>query len=284
MIALDSFSGFVHALRTARHVDFTSYTLHPGSVLGSLEAAARDGASVRVRLDGRPIGGALGKLQRDNVAAVAELRAAGADAAVTGATDPVLHAKAAIVDGVTWLDDRNWAGAAAEHVVRVDGRDLRDVATTKSDALRREADVIEHAGSAELDVESESFGSGEIYAALLRRAEGHLPTRLIVAGREVSELRNATERSCLRHLAGLGTEVRVGDARHRDLNEKLAVSADRAWMGSANATYAGGSFGAQRDWGVASVDPAFVASVHHAFETNWTNALPLVSDPRIGRG
>jgi hypothetical protein len=269
-IALASVAEFTAAVRGAHEISLTSYTLHPGTVLGTLDAAAQRGAAVHVRLDGDPRGG---RLTRDNAAAVAELRAAGADAKLTDKADPVMHMKAAIVDGVAWLDDRNWAGTDNERVVRVD--DPRDVATTKADALRREADVIEHAGSGELDVESESFGNGSIYRALLQRAKAHLSTRLIVAGREVAETRNAPERGCLRQLAALGVEIRAGDARHHDLNEKLAVAADRAWVGSANATYDGGRFGEQADWGIASGDRGVVDGLRAAFAANWQHALPL---------
>jgi hypothetical protein len=274
VIALDTMAGFMRSLASARQVALSSYTLHPGPVLGALEAAARRGAAVRVRLDGDPVGGAGGALYRSNAAAVAELRAAGADAALTGPDEPSMHLKAATVDGVTWLDDRNWIGSAAEQIVRTD--EPGAVAMTKADALKREADVIERAGASELDVESESFGSGAIYGALLQRAAAHLPTRLIVAGREAAEPRNAAERTCLARLAALGVEVRLGDARGRDLNEKLAVSAGGAWVGSANATYDGGDFGAQRDWGVASGDPAIVDALRGAFARNWARASPLV--------
>ena len=275
-IALASTADFTAALRAAHRIDFTSYTLHPGTVLGTLDAAARRGADVRVELDGHPLGD---KLRRDNGAAVTELRAAGADARLSGAGEPAVHLKGAIVDGIAWLDDRNWAGTQREQIVRVD--DPRDVVTTKAEALKLEADVIAHAGSGMLDVESESFGSGSIYGALLKRAEAHLPTRLIVAGREVAERRNAAERTCLAHLARLGVDVRTGDPRAHDLNEKLAVRADAAWIGSANATYAGGPLGEQSDWGVASRDPALVDGLRNVFEQNWAAARPLRSAPAV---
>jgi hypothetical protein len=266
-IALETTAGFTRALASAQHVALTSYTLHPGAVLGALEAAARRGAAVKVRLDGHPLGA---KLQHDNIAAVAELRAAGADAALSRPSEPTLHAKAALVDGVAWLDDRNWAGTTSERIVRAD--DPADVATSKADALAREVDLIDRAGAAELDVESESFGNGSIYHALLRRAGAHLPTRLIVAGREVAEPRNAAERTCLARLAALGVEVRIGDRRAHDLNDKLAVSAGAAWVGSANATYAGGPAGDQRDWGVATNAPDVIDGLRAAFERNWAVA------------
>jgi hypothetical protein len=277
VIALDSMAGFVRSLSSARDIVLSSYTLHPGPVLGALEAAARHGAAVRLRLNGDPVGGPAGKLHRDNIAAVAELRAAGADAALTGPDDPAMHIKAATVDGVTWLDDRNWIGSSAERIVRTD--DPREIAMTKADALQREADVIERAGAAPLDVESESFGSGLIYAALLRRAQAHLTTRLIVAGREAAEPRNAAERTCLARLAHLGVDVRTGNARSHDLNEKLAVTSGAAWVGSANATYAGGDYGAQSDWGVASSDAALVHGLRDAFAQNWARAEPIVASP-----
>lgn len=266
-ITLETTAGFTAALATAHRIGLSSYTLHPGAVLGALDAAARRGADVRVRLDGNPLGA---KLLHDNAAAVAELRAAGADAALTGPDEPALHMKAALVDGVAWLDDRNWAGTANERIVRVD--DPREVATTKAEALAREADVIDRAGGAELDVESESFGNGAIYRALLRRAEAHLPTRLIVAGREAAEPRNGAERTCLAHLTALGVEVRTGDRRAHDLNDKLAVSAAAAWVGSANATYDGGPAGKQRDWGIATERPDVVDGLRAAFERNWAVA------------
>jgi phosphatidylserine/phosphatidylglycerophosphate/cardiolipin synthase-like enzyme len=271
-IALVSTADFVAALHSARHIELSSYTLHPGAVLGALDAAAKRGADVHVRLDGEPLGA---KLRIDNAAAVAELRAAGADARLTGEDEPQMHMKAAIVDGVTWLDDRNWAGTSNERIVRVD--DPRAVATTKSDALELEASVIANAGTDELDVESESFGTGAIYSALLKRAEAHFPTRLIVAGREVAEPRNVAERTCLAHLAALGVDVRVGNARAHDLNDKLAISSNNAWVGSANATYSGGPMGEQSDWGVASHDSQLVNGLRSAFEANWLSASTVAN-------
>jgi len=266
----------------AREISLSSYTLHPGVVLGALVAAAQHGARVHVRLERDPLERDAGPLHRANAAAVAELRAAGADARLSGRHEPLMHAKLAVVDGVAWLDDRNWVGAADERIVRAD--DPGEVALTKDAALRRELDVIGQAGSAELDLESESFGTGAIYAALLRRAEAHLPTRVIVAGRELAQPHHAAERTALAHLAALGTDVRVGNPRH-DLTDKLAVAAGAAWIGSANATWSGGMAGGQPDWGVASADPALVDGLRAAFERNWSRAgtLPEVIGPKTAQ-
>ena len=290
MIALTTAAGFVRTLNSARNIALTAYTLQPGPVLDALTAAARRGAQVNVRLERDPLDDAAGTLHQDNGAALAALRTAGAQAAATGPGEPVLHLKAAVVDGTAFLDDRNWAGGGAQRILQdTDADDVAAVtsavaggpgsdghlATTKSGAQRLEADVIAAAGSAPLVVESESFGNGTIYDALLHRAKSHEPIRLIVAGREVAESGNRTERAHLTHLAALGVEVRVGDPRHGDLDEKLAVAEHDAWVGSANATYARGADGAQRDWGLATRQPEIGDALRAAFERNWTAARPL---------
>lgn len=292
MIALDSITGFISTLKHARSIALTAYTLREGRVLRALEAAAQRGADVRVRLERDPLDDVAGTRHQANAASIAALRAAGASAEATEPGEPVLHLKAAAVDGVAWLDDRNWAAGGAERILRDDDAD--DVAavtaavagnpgadghlaTTKSGAQWLEADLIRAAGAAPLIVESESFGSGTIYNALLHRAQAHEPTRLIVAGREVVEAASRSERSRLAHLAALGVEVRVGDVYHGDLDEKLAVSSDDCWVGSANATYARGTFGEQRDWGIASREPGIVDGLRAAFERNWLAARPLAA-------
>jgi hypothetical protein len=264
--------------------------LRDGPVLDALVAAARRGAEVWVRLERDPLDDAAGTLHQANAASIATLRAAGASAEATKRGEPVLHLKAAVVDGTAWLDDRNWAAGGAERILRdSDADDVAAVrsavaggrgadghlATTKSGAQRLEADVIGRADATPLVVESESFGNGTIYEALLRRAEAQLPTRLIVAGREVAEAGNHTERAHLAHLAALGVAVRAGDPKHGDLDEKLAVAGDDGWAGSANATYARGDAGAQRDWGMATREPTIVDGLRASFERNWAHALPL---------
>ncbi len=291
-IALSSVSAFATTVATAQRIDFSAYTLRGGNVRDALLAAAQAGAAVRVRLERDPLDDAAQSLHTANADAVARLSAAGADAGLTAPGSPVLHMKAAVVDGVAWLDDRNWAGDGNETVIR--DSDADDVAavraalagepgsdghlrTTKSDAQFLECEVIRGAGVAPLAVESESFGSGSVYNALLARAKAGLPTRLIVAGREAAGTgaAGAHERARLTHLAALGVNVRTGNADGLDLDEKLAVAAHAAWAGSANATYARGVLGAQRDWGLATRQPTIVDQLRAAFESNWDAAIPL---------
>jgi hypothetical protein len=289
MIALDSAAGFVRTLATAHRIALTAYTLSRGAVLDGLVDAARRGADVRVRIERDPMDDAAGTLHAANAAAVARLREAGATAEETAPGEPVLHLKAAVVDGVAWLDDRNWATTGAARVLRdTDPGDVAVVAaavaggpgaddhlaTTKAGAQQLEGDTIARAGAAPLAVESESFGNGPIYNALLHRAQAHLPTRLIVNGGEAAATGSRTERAHLAHLAVLGVEIRAGN-----LAEKLAVSATEAWVGSANATYARGPAGEQRDWGMATREPAIADGLRAAFERNWNAAHPFTASP-----
>jgi hypothetical protein len=291
-INLSAVPVFAAALAAARTIDLSAYTLREGAVRDALAGAARAGAGVRVRLERDPLDDAAGTLHAVNAETVAALRAAGADAALTGAGEPVLHLKAALVDGVAWLDDRNWAGDAGETVIQ--DSDPDDVAavgaalrggggsdghlrTTKAGAQQLELDVVRAAGTSSLAVESESFGSGAIYNALLARARAGEPARLLVAGREAAECgpRGAAERRRLARLAALGVEVRTGDPGGRDFDEKLAVTSAAAWVGSANATYARGAAGEQRDWGLATRQKPLVDGLRAAFEGNWRAARAL---------
>ena len=281
---------FAAAVAGAQRVALTAYTLREGAVRSALVAAARRGAAVTVRLERDPLDDDRGTLHQANRAAVAAIRRAGGSAALTATGEPPLHMKAAVVDGVAWLDDRNWAGEGPERILRdTDPGDVAAVAsavaggagadshlaTTKADALRLEADVIAQAGSAPLSIESESFGAGPVYNALLHRARAGQPTRLIVAAREVAASPAGHEEKRLERLAALGVDVRVGDPRRGDLDEKMAVGAADAWVGSANATDAFAEYGAQRDWGLATRAPAVVGDLRAGFERNWNVARPL---------
>ena len=107
MIALDTAAGFVRTLANARRIALSAYTLRAGEVLDALVAAAGRGAEVRVRLERDPLDDAAGTLHRANAAALAALRRAGANAEATGPGEPVLHLKAALVDGVVMWNMRN---------------------------------------------------------------------------------------------------------------------------------------------------------------------------------
>lgn len=266
-IALSSAAAAAAHVRAAHTVAFGAYILKPGAMRDALVAAARSGANVTVTLQADPYDDD-GTLKEMNADAARALRAAGAHVALVEHEREPFHLKAAVCDGVAFLDDRNWPpDDEGGLVVRDD--DPRDVAlvqraldgmpdwgpvlaTRKDAALRREASLIRRAGDAPLVASTESFGGGSVEIALRERARRGLPTTLIV---DAKELKPATK-TLLRELQSDGVVVKESDA-----DEKFVLAGDAAWIGSANATYAGGSGGRQTDWGLITRDPAVLAAL-----------------------
>jgi phosphatidylserine/phosphatidylglycerophosphate/cardiolipin synthase-like enzyme len=264
------------AISTARRIDVLSYLLH-GQILDALEAAARRGAHVTVRLESQPTGGGAGALARENRRAAAALRCAGAQAYCSRG----IHAKAIAVGDAVFFDDRNWNDGdrvVSEHSV-TEARAVRAAAKrgnaageapslSKRDALEREAQLIVHAApGADIICESESLGAHNVVcAALLARARrGEHPRVLANAG----IARDPKERAELELLVQAGVLVRLTSAA-----EKFASDGSRAWLGSANATSPYGR-GAMLDWGETTRARSLVADVRSTFESRWRSAKTL---------
>ena len=122
-VALSSSDEVVRAVQQGRDVGFTAYTLRPGRFAAGLEAAAGRGAHVRVVLEAHPYDGGTGELARANAEMVSELRSHGVAAELHDAGKASLHMKAAVVDGVAFLDDRNWPDDGRDTIVRTADRD-----------------------------------------------------------------------------------------------------------------------------------------------------------------
>lgn len=243
---------------------------------------------MRVRLEAHPYSDD-GGLARENEQAVAALHDCGADARLvdhgTAKNHPALHLKAAVCDGVAYLDDRNWAGKGEETIVRddfgADARAVRDAirsdsgssnaffATRKDAAIREEAALIRSARPGEtLDVQSESFSPSVVSKQLLQAARRGVKCRLQVARRDVKP-REASE---LKNLAKAGIEVRIGDS-----DEKMAVlNGTRAWVGSANASSVH-DIGGQLDWGLRADTPGVVRALRAHFNASWSAGSSLSS-------
>ncbi len=264
MVRLSSFADAVRAVRRARDVRACAYTLHAGPMVRALEAAARGGARVAVWLAREGYGAGDEAVAAENRRIAARLRAAGAEVHLDGRA----HAKLVSAGGALFLDGRNWG--ARDLVVRDDGAD--GVAAGKRAALAAEASMLRGAApQAGVLVESESFGSGNpVYAALDALALRGVPVRLLVSDRVLRHDRE--ERGALRRLARDGADVRAC----RD-SEKFALAGDRAWLGSANATYDRGR-AELTDWGAATSDAHLLAAVRARLESNWqrSRALRLV--------
>lgn len=285
MLTIASTSEVLAAMQHAHQIVFSSYVLRRGSVLDALDGAAKRGASVTVRLEGRPVDTPDHQLATANAQAVDRLNADGAHAKLWNANDTrfdprAIHLKAALIDGSTvFLDDRNWPDDGADTIVR--DTNAADVAavdhaifgkrrpgdrvqTKKEDAVNDEAKLLQaFHGHSDVLVQSESFGPSRIACSLEKLLHQHVPVRLIVSQRALKE----QERLVLDRLQHDGGQVRVGES-----DEKMAIVGDRGWIGSANAT---SGVPDQADWGIRITEPDILATMRRHFERNWEAATPL---------
>jgi nucleotide-binding universal stress UspA family protein len=267
---LSSVSSAVHAVASARDVAFGAYFLPPGPMRGALLGAARRGAHVAVTLQADPYRNPFG--ERTNAEAASALRAAGARVTLLPSRTTPFHLKAAVCDGVAYLDDRNWTQRGAEIVVADDappdvalvrdalrGRGGFDdtLATRKDEALRREAQLVARAGRAPLTIETEHVATSPLTRALEERARGGAATTVVVGGSH----RSRREAAVVRALRASGVRVRTGGS-----NEKLALSGRSAWIGSSSATGASGRNARQLEWGLLTRDGGLVSAVRAALE------------------
>jgi hypothetical protein len=268
MLRLTSTRQMLTALSHATRIDAEAYTLH-GRVLRELEAAARRGAQVCVRLEGRPYDDPKGRLAWENRRAVDELHAAGGDAAL----GHPLHAKAISADGVLYLDDKNWSMHDLV-LCAGDPSDIESIPMVKHEALALEAQLLHDArGGDGIVVESESFGCcNPVYSALETLGRAGAAPRLLVSARDLEG--NGRERATLNRLVRDGVRVRVCED-----SDKLAIAGDRAWIGSANATVAFGDSD-MPDWGVCTRDSAIVNAARARIERQWAGAKEFKPDSR----
>jgi hypothetical protein len=257
---LSSPSALLRAIARARTVSLVAYQLPRGKVLDALEAAARRGCRVRVRVEAKPYPDPSDGIEHHNRSVVRELRRCGADAGFADVDSSApLHAKAADVDGVLYLDDVNFAKNGT--LLRIVGQAA--IAWNKRAALDSEKRLVEGAkGNDRIEVESESIGTGSVvYAALLRLGREGLRPRLLIS----REALTAQERTLVGNLKSGGVEVRACRA-----NEKFAVAGARAWVGSANAT---SSYPKNDvDWGLVTKERSVVNHLRQSFESRWENS------------
>ncbi len=285
MLTLSSQAQLLHALDRAKGVTLVAYLLPRGAVFEALAAAARRGARVSVRLEGKPYYDARGGVHQLNATAVAELARDGADARLVdeNGTGPSFHAKAAVIDGTLYLDDVNFSHGTSGTILRdstdSDAKMLCDAierrsdppsktfALRKGDALTLEAALLVKARAKDdVIVESESIGGGStIYSKLERLGRAGRAPRLLVSRQALSD----KERRALAHLANAGVQVRVCGS-----NEKFALTGNRAWVGSANATSS--YYDAdQLDWGARTGSATIVSDLRSRFESRWQKSHAL---------
>ncbi len=265
-LSLSSVPDVLGRIGSAHDVAFGSYFLPHGAMRDALAGAARRGAHVAVTLQADPYRNPFGG--RCNAEAARILRAAGADVALLPSDRAPFHLKAAVCDGVAYLDDRNWTKRGPEIVVADDDpkdvalvRDAlagrggadRALATRKDVALAREVAVVEGARGAPVIVETERVATSPLTRALQQHARAGAKTTLVV-GR--SSRPNPQETSTIARLVADGVVVRTGGS-----NQKLALAGGTAWIGSGNATGASGRSAGQIEWGLRTRNRALVSAV-----------------------
>jgi hypothetical protein len=284
MISVTSTGGMLAALEKARSVTFSSYFLKPGEVEDALIAAAKRHADVRVRLDGDLYAGSKAR-ERDNLAAVAALRKAGADVQLVHRTDsdgPAMHMKAAVCDGVAFLDDCNWSRggdivlrdgtpahvrAIREAILHRDAARTGRLSLTKFESLRAEAAAMRSARSREADVETEYLGTSTVYSAIRILLSEHVRCRVLVSERAFKE--SSGTRSAAQKLAKAGADIRVVKS-----SDKFAVAGSHAWIGSANATSV---FPRPDDieWSLTSPNRSVGRALRLRFNAHWREGNPI---------
>jgi hypothetical protein len=287
MIGLSSTDGLLSAMRNAKSIAFTAYTLPQGRVLDGLIAAAERGVKVRVRLEGW-----IYKGDQDNLAVIKRLSSVGADAQLEHTQQKdgrrLLHMKSAIVDDALFLDDRNWPDDDRDTIVRDDFR--QDIAAVraadetivkkegsifsvyKRDSLFNEAKLLWAARRGDnVIVETEAFGNGNVaYRALAAASRAGAHVRVLVSARDLEN--NSSERRAIAKLAGPNIEFRACDG-----DEKFAiVNGGRGWVGSSNLS---GAFDHpdQIDWGLRTDDAQILAHASYAFDQRWKSSRALAS-------
>lgn len=282
-ITLSSHDAFVTALEGAHRITLSAYAL-THDMADELSACGDHGAEVHVRLTAHLIGDASGARAAGAARVVADLRRHGVDAALASPGDSSPHVKAAMLDGVLWLDDRNFPRKGPDLVVRDDdpadacaatswldgsGAHSDRLTFTKHDALAQEAAAIAAAPHGEIDVSTEDIGTGAVEVALRGRLTAGDHVRLLV---DRAECTSPSARSALALLEKAGAEIRS----HKAL-DKLAVTGDSAWMGSANATYPDPRTAAQSDWGLVTTQADAVVTLGQRFDEVWNAASPTSS-------
>lgn len=261
MLRLSSMSALLERVKNAREISVEAYTLH-GALLGAVKAAAQRGASVVVELERHPFHSR--GLAAENARVADGLRAAGV---VAHLCDRV-HAKEVQVDGTLFLDEKNWHMGDIV-LSESDPAAARSIPMMKEAALAEEAKLLAGADvESDVIVESESFGNGNpTYDALRTLGKAKTAPRLLVSENDLRTARR--EPAILRDLIADGVRVRVcADSA------KLAVAGSSAWLGSANATYAGTGYN-MTDWGVRTNDAAIAETVRSRLEAQWAAGRDL---------
>jgi hypothetical protein len=279
-VADADFSTFTTAVTNGRRICFSAYVFTDDAFY-ALESAATNGAKVTVVL---PL-----EEQAEDGARAAQLAQGGATIVWDdGSSTPPLHATLAIVDGVAFLDGRNWDDgdvvitdgnpadfSAVENALNLHPTSSKNLDTLKSAALAREAAFLSgvkiRKGVA-IRFMSESFGTdSDLVSALESAAKAGAGVQAIVLGSYVSG--NSPEIAALDALKAAGVSVRLNPASGSE-KMLLAGNLHRAWFGSANATSYGQQWDNYIDWGLNVTAKPVLGKLDAYFTSVWKSSAP----------
>ncbi len=269
-------ASFESIVKAGHSIRFSTYVLSPTSSLeAALVSAAQGGASVTVDLPSDSYVKSLGNVYQEDQQSATNIQNAGGtvlwDAGTQSPPMP-LHAKLAIVDGVAYLDGRNWDSTdviisetgsadltAIGNALALTPTDSTALDTIKQDALSLETTFISNAKGTTIDYMTESFGAGNVANALIARAQAGATVHVIVLSSDVSQ----TEKTTLTQLQQAGADVELNPGSG---SEKMAIIGGAAWFGSSNSTTGAAT---QIDWGTVLTS----TSVLNALQSNFNSTL-----------
>jgi hypothetical protein len=200
--------------------------------------------------------------------------------------DNPLHAKLAIVDGVAYLDGRNWDTddvtitdgvpadyTAIENALNLNPTSSTNLDTLKSNAIAREDAFINGSGAKSgvtLQFMSESFGSDtNTVTALENAAIAGATVEVIVLSSDESG--NSTEEAALNAMKADGVQIRLNPASG---SEKMTLISNQstAWFGSANATTSSTTATNYIDWGMTVTSASVISTLESYFNSTWSSS------------
>ncbi len=278
-VSVVAFTAVTTAITSGHNVCLSAYVF-TSAMFSALDAAAKNGEKVTVVLPNEEKSsdsGDASTLQSDGATIVWD---------PGSPSDNPLHAKLAIVDGVAYLDGRNWDTtdvtitdgvsadyAAIENALNLSPTSSTNLDTLKSNAIAREDAFINGAGvksGVTVQFMSESFGSDtSTVTALENAAEAGATVQVIVLSSDESG--NSTEQSALNAMKADGVQIRLNPASG---SEKMTLISNQstAWFGSANATTSSTTATDYIDWGMTVTSASVISTLQSYFSTTWSSS------------
>jgi PLD-like domain len=275
-VSVVAFTTVTNAISAGHEVCLSAYVF-TDAMFDALDAAAKAGAKVTVVLPNEE--------KSSDTSDATTLQTDGATIVWDpgSPTDHPLHAKLALVDGVAYLDGRNWDttdvtitdGVAADYAAITNALNLNPTSSTNLDTLKATAisreDAFINASGAKsgvtLQFMSESFGSDTTtVSALEAAAKAGATVQVIVLSSDESG--NTTEIAALNAMKADGVQIRLNPAGG---SEKMTLISNQstAWFGSANATDSTTSTDNYIDWGMTVTSSSVISTLQSYFTSTW---------------